>query len=48
MPRALSVVTPALVGGALEKGHESVSLCCVIEESRRVKHERVNSVDLFD
>ena len=48
MPRALSMDYSALVSGALEKGQESVSLCCVLEESRRIKHERVNSVDLFD
>ena len=28
--------------------HKHCSLCCVLEESKRVKHERVNSVDLFD
>ena len=45
---ASRLVTAAVVGGALQNGHESVSQCCVLGESRRVKHERVNSVDLFD
>ena len=41
-------VIPALVGGALKKGHKRGSLCCVLEEreSRLVEHEPINGVDL--
>ena len=43
---ALVGVIPTLVGGALEKGLERGSLCCVLEESGCVEHEPINGVDL--
>ena len=54
------MVTAAVVGGAQTRSdtclRKSVlvgdgrveSLCCVLEGNRRVRHELVNSVDLFD
>ena len=41
-PGALLAVIPTLVSGALEKGHERGSLCCVLKGSRRVEHEHIN------